>query len=168
MRAPANSEKNAFTLIELLVVIAIIGLLIGLLLPAVQTARESSRRSACVNKFRQIGLACHSANGMRGCIPSDHGRYKSRAPSSIDDPASGYTYYATALSWLLPYIEQGTVFDRGLVPSNGFLNVDRISKYKIATYLCPSDTSVNSLGYQMPPDNSTARGTACSSYAANC
>jgi prepilin-type N-terminal cleavage/methylation domain-containing protein len=168
MRAPANSDRTAFTLVELLVVIAIIGVLIALLLPAVQTARESSRRSACVNNLRQIGLACHSANGVRGCLPSAHGRYKSRAPSYIDDPASGYTYYATALSWLLPYIEQGTVFDRGIVPSNGFYNVDRISNYKITTFLCPSDTSVSPQGYQMPPDNPTARSSACSSYAANC
>ena len=50
-------QRLAFTLVELLVVIAIIGLLIALLLPAVQAAREASRRAACINNLRQVGVA---------------------------------------------------------------------------------------------------------------
>jgi prepilin-type N-terminal cleavage/methylation domain-containing protein len=63
------TPRRGFTLVELLVVIAIIGLLIALLLPAVQAARESSRRSSCSNKLRQLALGVLSHHDARGVFP---------------------------------------------------------------------------------------------------
>jgi prepilin-type N-terminal cleavage/methylation domain-containing protein len=46
--------KKRFTLIELLVVIAVIAILLALLLPALSAARESARRTLCINNLHEL------------------------------------------------------------------------------------------------------------------
>jgi prepilin-type N-terminal cleavage/methylation domain-containing protein/prepilin-type processing-associated H-X9-DG protein len=129
-----SRARAGFTLIELLVVIAIIGILIALLLPAVQAAREAARRAQCVNNLKQIGLAVANYEGAVGSYPYGNGPW--------------WTEWS-AHSMLLPYLEQGAIFNSinfastrpfGGAPlmHDGITN--STAEYtKLSVFLCPSD-----------------------------
>lgn len=97
--------RHGFTLIELLVTMAIIGVLIAILLPAVQSARESARRTTCINNLKQIGLALHSYTDMHGALPSG---YVSAWDSYFRrEVGPGWGWAAM----LLPELEQAPLYD---------------------------------------------------------
>lgn len=90
--------RLGLSLVELLVVIAIVGLLAGLLLPAIQSAREASRRSSCVNNLKQIGVALANHETL-------HGEWPAGARRNV---TFGVSWWVT----IMPFLEQGAAFDR--------------------------------------------------------
>lgn len=129
-------KKSGFTLIELLVVIAIIAVLISLLLPAVQSAREASRRIACANNLKQMGLAMHQYENSNGVLP----------PSLVlsTNSAGAVTWFGSwsAQGRILPYLEQNAAFSSlnfTLSYSNP-VNAT-VSNLTINTFICPSEVN---------------------------
>ena len=161
MTVAARTRVSGFTLIELLVVIAIIGVLVALLLPAVQAARESARRTECSNKVKQIGIATHNL----------HDTYKRLPPLcaasavsqlTVDGPFKG-PYGYTVFHWMLPYLEQTTVYDK-LIPSNNNYGGLQYSQV-LPVLICPTDHT-NEDGKGMTTYGG-ANGWGTSNYAAN-
>ncbi|MCR9116183.1 MAG: DUF1559 domain-containing protein [bacterium] len=151
-----RSSRSAFTLVELLVVIAIIGVLIALLLPAVQAAREAARRSSCSNKLKQLGLAMHNFHDVNRNFPP--GCVNTRSPYPCEESGGGSTHKnkVTKAPWsvhLLPYIEQGNLYERfdlsgtfnGFIPDNSNVNSDNRAAQEtpLVAFQCPSDPKSN-------------------------
>lgn len=137
-------RRGAFTLIELLVVIAIIAVLIGLLVPAVQKVREAANRMTCGNNLKQIALAALSYEGTNGTLPpggmlggTNYGTY-SAYPGANAGP----------LAFILPYIEQETVFKQ--IPANMWLDPQKTTGYNVAPW-----------AYGTPPYSTDGNQTGC-------
>lgn len=164
--------RSAFTLIELLVVIAIIAVLVGLLLPAVQKVREAANRTQCQNNLHNLAVAAINLSGTYSTeLPPAFGPYPQKA---------GFTTPAPTMVWLLPYIEQQTVFNSfpqttptaapawfqswatGFVPPSLQLN-QFLTEMKILT--CPSDVTLKQAANLPAPLNFNINCFA--SYAAN-
>jgi len=138
-----RGTRWAFTLIELLVVIAIIAILIGLLVPAVQKVREAAARTQCVNNLKQIGLAFHNHNDQIGFLPCG-GTNSSTVALNGTNPVTGSLQTCGWAYQILPYIEQGNVFNSAVTV--GTTAPDNVV---IKTYYCPSRRapSLNSSGH---------------------
>lgn len=94
-------QKRGFTLVELLVVITIIGMLMALLLPAVQNARESGRRTQCMNNQYQLTKAAQSFETQFHYFP----------PYAKTLPVPENPVNASWIVLLLPYMERRDVYD---------------------------------------------------------
>jgi prepilin-type N-terminal cleavage/methylation domain-containing protein len=129
--------RTAFTLVELLVVIAIIGILVALLLPAVQAARESARRTQCVNNLKQWSLSFHNHHDTMKRFPF----------GSCNSPRQTWVMY------IWQFIEQNNLSNKNIVTEH-FYNppctigntMNGLCGQRVNAYYCPSDTGSDQNG----------------------
>jgi prepilin-type N-terminal cleavage/methylation domain-containing protein/prepilin-type processing-associated H-X9-DG protein len=152
---------RGFTLIELLVVIAIIGTLVGLLMPAVQSSREAARRTQCVNNLKQFGLAFLHHHDAHRFFPSG-GRDWTDPPTYVQGQAAvGADQHAGWGFQVLPYIEEGAVYEAGPVAAIGA---------PLSIFFCPTRRSPQALtgpDTYIPPLTGSELTRALCDYAAS-
>jgi prepilin-type N-terminal cleavage/methylation domain-containing protein len=146
-RQPTRAQRGAraFTLVELLVVIAIIGALVALLLPAVQAARETARRTQCVNNLKQVALAVLNYESAHAMLPAA-GSFAPESESVKFSSVGGYFRVdlrsGTNRSWLveaLPYVEQQQLFEQFDPALHVSANLGNPQAAQPQALLCPSD-----------------------------
>ncbi len=161
-RMSNHTRYAGFTLVELLVVIAILGVLISLLLPAVQSARESSRRTSCLNNLKQLGLAVQNYEGVHGRLPRS---------GTDEEPYAELRHLEAGkkLSWvvlLLPYFEQKNLFDQFDLDDNILVQPPEPLLQSISSMLCPSDEAIESTYVSSQCQTCAGRTFAKGNYAA--
>jgi len=162
-------RRRGLTLVELLVVIAIIGVLIGLLLPGLQAARESSRRSSCLNNLKQLGLAVLNHVDARRVFPMGAQTWLDNSGPTVN----GITYGNQRWSWfvyVLGYAGDPALFDRQWThyqsstwqssPSNSTLSYAALpgKTTPVGGFMCPSDPTNPKLNSQDGPSSSNNQG----------
>ncbi len=169
-------KRRGFTLIELLVVIAIIGTLVALLLPAVQMARESGRKTACLNNLKQLANACAQHESKLGYFPTGGwgGDWVGLPTRGVTPKQPGGWIYN-----ILPYIEQKDLRDLGMPGTIPNDPDDRLAlgsalrlKTPAAGLICPSRRRADL--FEVLPERQNPRETtgpitqmAQTDYAAN-
>ena len=138
-----KTSRSGFTLIELLVVIAIIGVLVGLLLPAVQQAREAARRSACVNKLKQMGLAVLNYESTTKKLPAAFRTQETFALQGLPTKTGNNQNHRWGfIPLLLPYLEQLSLHQNLMddIASNGASPWRAQARFtELTELLCPSE-----------------------------
>jgi prepilin-type N-terminal cleavage/methylation domain-containing protein/prepilin-type processing-associated H-X9-DG protein len=163
----SRRRNNGFTLVELLVVIAIIGILVALLLPAVQAARESARRTQCLNHLVQVGVAFHNYHDTHRVFPPAYviqpggGGVNGTPDPDTRDAGPGWAWG----SLLLPFLEQSALYDTFDFSQPCWAAVNAApARTTVGVFLCPSATG----NTRQPFDLVSGSGGTLATFGRSC
>jgi type II secretory pathway pseudopilin PulG len=126
--------RDGFTLSQLVLVLGLLVILVGLLLGAIQQARAADKRTQDANNLKQICLAsinCADTNG--GKMPPLVGSYPAKA--GIPNTGDGTVFFS-----ILPYVEQGNLYNQALIVEGvPTYRGDIVQDKVIKVYVSPAD-----------------------------
>ncbi len=146
LNAQVRAGRQGFTIVELLVVIAVVSVLLSLLLPAVQMARESARKTQCINNLKNIALAAYTFEARELSLPAGMDQqHVGPLVRLLPDLEQGSQYSEWSLSdlyvywWLNPKNRPpltGPPWIKGSLPPNTIWG----SQGNFPVLTCPSNT----------------------------
>ncbi|KLU07867.1 hypothetical protein RISK_000046 [Rhodopirellula islandica] len=122
---------------------AVIGLLLGLATTAIQAARESSRRTTCVNRLRQLDLALQHFEGVTNDLPGFWNHPSQQSKASL----SGFFH-------LLPFLEREALFQAWKAKPGFPWKLDSMLERRDTPplsdpiFVCPSDDQMGGGNYR--------------------
>ncbi len=131
--AKSNQQKKGFTLIELLVVIAIIAILAAMLLPALSKAKLKAVTIACMNDYKQLGLAWFMYSG------DNRERLVTNSDRNAAARQNWICAFGVTLDWSTKPDNTNTIY---ITDPNWALMSDYVGKVT-KSFVCPADNNLS-------------------------
>jgi prepilin-type N-terminal cleavage/methylation domain-containing protein/prepilin-type processing-associated H-X9-DG protein len=151
-------EQRGFTLVELLVVITIIAMLMALLIPVVGRARESARRTTCMNNQTEIGKAMMLYATTQNFMPP---YLTMQTDNTVATPTPYFLGWAQVLMSQLGRddLAIGKIINYG----NTFVSGPNVKGPNLAILICPDDAT--KIGATNGPLTYVVNGGATNNYS---
>lgn len=121
-----------------MVCIALASLLLALIVPAIQNARDTSRRTECINRLRQLGIAVQQfETNHRTLPPTFNCNYRRGNHSGI----------VSAQFLLLPFLDQAPAYQE-ILEAKRMAITDQKRRFSFPVFRCPAERNSFGIGYR--------------------